>query len=155
MIGLFLLLATRRKPDIDKRQKDHHVLHRHFRSSRRGQSAEGHSIYQARPTQGEALCQMQKTMFKMLELISEQLINGDAVSVRRTPPAENRSWERDLTSRTGPLSVVTDAERDPFCAKDKNWRNWSEREPTIPNHNVFTHLPKDPNREVSRTDRTC
>ena len=43
-IGVFPLLATRRKPHVDERQENHHVLYRRFLSSRRSQPAEGYSI---------------------------------------------------------------------------------------------------------------
>ena len=38
-IGVTLFLATRRTPDTNPRQDNHHALHRQIRSSRRGHSA--------------------------------------------------------------------------------------------------------------------
>ena len=46
-----MLSVIRRKPDTSERQENHHVVCRQNRSSRRGYSAEGCSIYQARPRQ--------------------------------------------------------------------------------------------------------
>ena len=59
-IGVFLSWATRRTLHADTRQKDHHVLYRHFRSSGCGHSADGYSIYQARLLPEETLCQIWK-----------------------------------------------------------------------------------------------
>ena len=90
--GVFLLLATGRKPDTNRRLEDHHVLYRQFRSSRRGHSAEGEK----------------KPRWNCWKLSLKSLPDDDAVLVRKTPPAEKRS-NRKPQKGTRPPSVATDA----------------------------------------------
>ena len=96
------------------------VLHRQFRSSHRGHSAEGYTVNQARPPPGEKPLpgtEGQETVLKFQELFSEGLIYDHAKLVRKTPLAEKETWETLL--REQPHSFVTDAGGDP-CAKDEN-----------------------------------
>ena len=47
------ILDMSRKPDVKKRSEHHHMLCRPFHSFRRGRSADGDSVHQARPRQEE------------------------------------------------------------------------------------------------------
>ena len=136
------------------------MLHRQFRSSRRGLSADLYSICRARSRQG-VLCaretELVGTMLKLMELSSESVIDDDAVLVRKIPLANkearrdhhceknisfgsNRCGERPLRQRQqGQASVFGSQRADDSQSKG--------------DHNVYTRFLKYPNQsENAKTD---
>ena len=96
-------MTTRTKPDINKWQEDHHhVLNRQFRSSLRGRSAQGYSIYQAGLQ--EKPCARHRSggnHASNVRFFSESLIYDDVILVRETSSARKEAG-RDPTAGTGP-----------------------------------------------------
>ena len=74
------------KPDTQKKQGDHHALYQQYRSSHRAHSANGYTIFQARPRQGSCL-EVAETMPKLLELLDGQ---RNSIGQKKTPLAEKK-----------------------------------------------------------------
>ena len=99
--------------------------------------------------------EVEETTHNVLELSSESLIDDDAALVRETSPAEKGS--QALLQKTVPPSVITDAGGDRL-AEDKKatadcTKGANDSQPRG-DHNVFTHLSRDPTCEEDDTDHT-
>ena len=131
------------------------MLHRQFRFSRRGHSAEKpiHPPSTTPPREDLVpIREAENTMLHLLEFFSERLIDDDAVSVRKSPLAEKEYWG-NFIAMTELLSVVADAARE-LCAKDKKASNRANDSQPKGVHNVFAHCPEDPNCEECQMTTT-
>ena len=88
---------------------------------------------------------------------SESLIDDDAVLVRETSLAEKGSQGDPIAKKTVPPSVITDAGGERLAEDNKATadctKGANDSQPRG-DHNVFTHVPRDPTCEEDDTDHT-
>ena len=127
-------MATRRKPNTDKKQKiPTHVV----------PTISLLNLPGTIPPIG-TLCPLKKveeTVLKLLELSSAALIDNDAVLANKTPLAEKEVGE-DPTAAPRPKRPAYLGQTELNESKPKGYDH------------VFTHFPTDPNREVCRMTKT-